>query len=74
LTEAHTLLLVGLQTGRIGVEAPVEHIIATLVAVCGAYTFSLVVPFAHRYGPGVLSRAVLLLIALTVAAAAVFAG
>ncbi|KZV66959.1 hypothetical protein PENSPDRAFT_755311 [Peniophora sp. CONT] len=36
-------------TGRIGAEAPAEHIIATIAAVSLAYTVPLVLPFAHRY-------------------------
>ncbi|TFY54790.1 hypothetical protein EVG20_g9564, partial [Dentipellis fragilis] len=60
-------------TGRIGREAPAEHIIASIVAISGAYTLPLALPFAHRYGPRVLSRTVVLLLACTVASAAYFA-
>ncbi|KAA1470020.1 hypothetical protein DENSPDRAFT_774128 [Dentipellis sp. KUC8613] len=60
-------------TGRIGREAPAEHIIASIVAITGAYTLPLALPFAHRYGPRVLSRTVVLLLACTAASAAYFA-
>ena len=61
------------QAGRTGREAPAEHIIASLVAITGAYTLPLALPFAHRYGPRALRRAVLALVGLSAATAAVFA-
>lgn len=48
-------------TGRMGVEAPGEHIIASIVAISGAYTLPLVIPFAHRFSRRWLFRSVLLL-------------
>ncbi|KAI0924464.1 hypothetical protein AcW2_005343 [Taiwanofungus camphoratus] len=59
-------------TGRIGEEAPAEHIIATIVAGAGAYTLPLLVPFMHRFGPRFLARAILLLSMVTAVAIAVF--
>ncbi|KAI0046019.1 hypothetical protein FA95DRAFT_1680074 [Auriscalpium vulgare] len=59
-------------TGRIGREAPAEHIIATLVAVTGAYTLPLVVPFAHRYGPSFVLPAVMFLHFTTLVTVGIF--
>ncbi|KAI0032979.1 hypothetical protein K488DRAFT_48677 [Vararia minispora EC-137] len=57
-------------TGRIGADAPAEHIIATIATVTLAYTFPLVLPFAHRYGAGAMFKAVIglnmLLYAMTI--------
>lgn len=55
-----------------GEEAPAEHIIATIVAVNGAYALPLVVPFIHRYPRAVLKRSIVLLSVLTTIAVAVF--
>lgn len=52
-------------TGRIGADAPAEHIIASIAAVLGAYNFPLALPFAHRFGHRALSRSVVLLILAT---------
>ena len=46
------------QKGRIGAEAPAEHIIANIVAAVGSYNLLLTLPFAHRFGHRVLSRSV----------------
>jgi hypothetical protein len=46
------------QTGRIGAEAPAEHIIASVVAAMGSYNLVLTLPFARRFGHRVLSRSV----------------
>ncbi|EMD39116.1 hypothetical protein CERSUDRAFT_104381 [Gelatoporia subvermispora B] len=54
-------------TGRMGKDAPAEHIIATIVAFCGAYTLPLVLPFVHRYSRALLIRSVLLVTLLTAA-------
>lgn len=61
------------QTGRIGAEAPSEHIVATIVAGVGAYTFPLALPFVHRAGRRTLVRAALVCAGATVLAMAVFA-
>lgn len=61
-----------MQTGRIGGEAPAEHMIATIVAALGAYNLPLLLPFAHRFGPRVLGRAIVLACVVTVATMAVF--
>ncbi|KIJ65340.1 hypothetical protein HYDPIDRAFT_110370 [Hydnomerulius pinastri MD-312] len=47
-------------TGRIGGDAPAEFIIANIVVVLGAFTMSFAVAFAHRFGPHVLRRALIL--------------
>ncbi|KAI9062799.1 hypothetical protein FKP32DRAFT_1629419 [Trametes sanguinea] len=59
-------------TGRVGEEAPAEHIIATIVAVNGAYILPLTVPFVHRYSHRILVRAVIVLSMLTGLAMAIF--
>lgn len=61
-----------LQTGRIGAEAPADHIIATIVSTIGAQALPLALPFAHRFGHRVLMRAVLLLGAITALMIVVF--
>lgn len=61
------------QTGRIGAEAPAEHIIASIVAAMGAYNLPLALPFAHRFGHKVLFRGIALSILITGATIAVFA-
>lgn len=66
------LLILIHQTGRMGVEAPAEHIIATIVAVVGSYVLSLVVPFIHRFPRAVLHRSILLMITASVISIAVF--
>ncbi|KAI0091617.1 hypothetical protein BDY19DRAFT_983891 [Irpex rosettiformis] len=59
-------------TGRMGEEAPAEHIIATIVAISGAYALPLSIPFIHRWPRTVLKRAIVLLSILTTLAIAVF--
>ncbi|OBZ74192.1 putative endoplasmic reticulum metallopeptidase 1 [Grifola frondosa] len=59
-------------TGRMGEAAPAEHIIANIVAVSGAYTLPLMVPFVHRYSHRILVRMVVLLTMLTGITMAVF--
>lgn len=61
-----------LQTGRIGAEAPAEHIIASIAAAMGAYNLPLVLPFAHRFGHRMLARSIILVVLATGAAMAVF--
>jgi hypothetical protein len=46
------------QTGRIGASVPADHIIATVIAVIGAYTLPLSLPFAQRYERRVLRRVI----------------
>lgn len=55
-----------------GEEAPAEHIIATIVAVTGAYALPLTVSFVHRYSRAVLKRSIVLLTILTTVSVAVF--
>ncbi|KAI0343326.1 hypothetical protein BDW22DRAFT_1394270 [Trametopsis cervina] len=59
-------------TGRMGDEAPAEHIIATIVAVTGAYALPLAVPFIHRYSRAVLLRSIISLSIITSISIAVF--
>lgn len=59
-------------TGRIGEQAPAEHIIATIVAVVGLYLLPLVIPFIHRYSRAVLARSILLMVTITTISMAVF--
>jgi hypothetical protein len=60
------------QTGRIGAEAPAEHIIASIVAAVGSYNLLLALPFAHRFGHSVLSRIVVLSVLVTGVTIAIF--
>ena len=60
------------QTGRMGVQAPAEHIIATIVAVVGSYVVPLLVPFLHRYSRATLVRGIVLLSIITTVSIAVF--
>ncbi|KAG0704555.1 hypothetical protein DFH29DRAFT_910837 [Suillus ampliporus] len=61
LTAATLVVFVPL-TGRIGSEAPAEHIIASIAAVMGSYTLNLTTPFAHRFGLPALRKAVIILL------------
>jgi len=61
-------------TGRIGSEAPGEHIIACIVAIAGSYTLPLVIPFAHRFNRKVLVRSVMLFSVISGVSMIVFAG
>ncbi|GLB41442.1 putative peptide hydrolase [Lyophyllum shimeji] len=60
-------------TGRIGADAPADHVIATIISSIGALSLPLVLPFAHRFGPRALWRGVLFAGMLTALAIAVFA-
>ena len=60
------------QTGRMGEQAPAEHIIATIVSLTGAFALPLSIPFIHRYSRGVLVRSIVLLTFVTTASVAVF--
>ncbi|KAF7968545.1 hypothetical protein HWV62_30167 [Athelia sp. TMB] len=60
-------------TGRIGVEAPAEHMIATIVAAVGSFNLPLLLPFTHRFGPRTLRRAILVSLVATAATMTVFA-
>ena len=62
----------GLKTGRMGEQAPAEYIIATIVAVSGAYALPLAIPFIHRYPRAVLKRTIIFLSVLTATSVAVF--
>lgn len=55
-----------------GEEAPAEHIIATIVAISGAYALPLSIPFIHRWPQAVLKRSIVLLSVLSALAIAVF--
>ncbi|KAI8985766.1 hypothetical protein BD414DRAFT_462425 [Trametes punicea] len=59
-------------TGRMGKDAPAEHIIATIVAVNGSYILPLTVPFVHRFSHRILVRAVVVLSMITGLAMAIF--
>ncbi|KAG9308049.1 hypothetical protein JVU11DRAFT_12616 [Chiua virens] len=56
---AATLVVFVPLTGRIGGDAPSEFIIASIVTVLGAFMVSFGVPFAHRFGPAALRRALI---------------
>ncbi|KAI0364703.1 hypothetical protein BV20DRAFT_1029237 [Pilatotrama ljubarskyi] len=60
-------------TGRMGEDAPAEHIIATIVAINGAYILPLTVPLVHRFGRRFLVRAVIVLSMVTGLMIAIFA-
>ncbi|OAX34407.1 hypothetical protein K503DRAFT_774591 [Rhizopogon vinicolor AM-OR11-026] len=70
---AATLVVFVPLTGRFGSEAPAEYIIASIVAIVGSYTLSLATPFAHRFGPTALRKAVIVLLLGVGATMAVFA-
>ncbi|KAJ3545708.1 hypothetical protein NM688_g5597 [Phlebia brevispora] len=59
-------------TGRMGEQAPAENIIATLVAVIGAYAFPLSIPFVHRYSRAMIARALLFLSVISALSIAIF--
>ncbi|EIW58152.1 uncharacterized protein TRAVEDRAFT_28892 [Trametes versicolor FP-101664 SS1] len=59
-------------TGRIGEEAPAEHIIAIIVSATGSFTLSLTVPFMSRFSHRTLVRSVTLLTMITGLTMAVF--
>lgn len=59
--------------GRIGQDAPSEHIIASMTALLGAYTYPSVVAFSHRFSGRTLARSALCLSVLSGAAMLVFA-
>ncbi|BGP12418.1 hypothetical protein JCM10213v2_000334 [Rhodosporidiobolus nylandii] len=52
-------------TGRLGAEAPVDHIIASLVSGVGYLTIPMLLPFVHRYGASFTARILLLLTLVT---------
>ncbi|TCD68032.1 hypothetical protein EIP91_011643 [Steccherinum ochraceum] len=58
-------------TGRMGADAPGEHIIASIVAFTGAVSLPLLLPFIHRF-PRIKGRALLVSSILTTVAIAVF--
>ena len=58
--------------GRIGREAPAEHIIASMTAVVGAFAYPSLIPFSHRFSRRTLFRSVLCLSLLSGAAMLVF--
>ncbi|GAA5843912.1 hypothetical protein JCM11251_002246 [Rhodosporidiobolus azoricus] len=52
-------------TGRLGADAPVDHIIASLVSAVGYLTIPMLLPFCHRYGASFTARFALFLTFLT---------
>ena len=60
------------QTGRMGDEAPAEHIIATIVAVTGSYALPLAIAFLCRFPRAVLVRTVSVLSVVVVLSMAIF--
>lgn len=60
--------------GRVGADAPVDNVVATLIPVIGGVAFPLVLPFAHRFGKRALVRGVLVMTAVTAVSMAYFAG
>ncbi|KZT56782.1 hypothetical protein CALCODRAFT_470601 [Calocera cornea HHB12733] len=60
-------------TGRLGRDAPVEYIIASIVSFLTFYMAPFVLPFAHRFGRPALRTITLVLLAVTVGIIAVFA-
>lgn len=72
LTSATLVVFVPL-TGRIGSEAPAEHIIASIVAILGSYTLNFTTPFAHRFDLPALRKAVVILLLVVSVVMAVFA-
>ncbi|KAH8104118.1 hypothetical protein BXZ70DRAFT_924624 [Cristinia sonorae] len=58
-------------TGRMGADAPGDHIIATIVAFTGSIALPLILPFIHRF-PRLNGRAIMVFSILTVVAMAVF--
>jgi hypothetical protein len=60
------------QTGRIG-AAPADNIIATIVCSVGALGLPLILPFSHRFPRASLHRGVLMLSAVVLVLAALFA-
>lgn len=57
---AATLVVFVPLTGRMGGDAPAEFIIASMVTVIGALCISFVPALAHRFGPQILRRTVIL--------------
>ncbi|EJD41737.1 hypothetical protein AURDEDRAFT_115343 [Auricularia subglabra TFB-10046 SS5] len=59
-------------TGRIGREAPAEHIIASIVGFLGPFSLPMVLPFARRIGQATLRWVVIVLWGLSALSASVF--
>ncbi|RXW13262.1 hypothetical protein EST38_g12592, partial [Candolleomyces aberdarensis] len=59
-------------TGRMGAEAPSDHIIAILVAVLGAPAFPLAIPLMHRFGKRALLRGIIVTSVLAAGSIAFF--
>ncbi|KAH7098555.1 hypothetical protein BKA62DRAFT_712707 [Auriculariales sp. MPI-PUGE-AT-0066] len=53
-------------TGRMGPDAPAEHIIASIVALFGAYSLPMIFPLARRIGRKALGKAIIGLWAVAV--------
>ena len=70
--EVGAIVLLCLSTTLMSTEcfkkAPAEFIIATITAFIGYYTFSLVIPFSHRFGRKVILVALVLFTGLSITA------
>lgn len=60
-------------TGRMGEDAPAEHIIAIIVAINGTYAIPLLLPFVHRFSRRFLKRAILVPLLCSAVSIAIFA-
>jgi len=60
-------------TGRMGAEAPAEHIIANMVGILGSFTLPFTLSFFHRSSRATLGKAALVVWAVAIVAIAVFA-
>jgi hypothetical protein len=60
-------------TGRIGADAPAEHVVASLVAILGAYAMPLLPVLAVRYGRRSAARGAMLCLLVTAAVAGIYA-
>jgi hypothetical protein len=60
-------------TGRIGADAPSEHIIASLVALLGAYSFPLLPALVTRFGHRSATRGAVLSLLVSIVVAGIFA-
>lgn len=59
--------------GRMGMDVPVDHIIATLLAALLGLNSVCLVPLGHRYGPAFMRKALAVFVAVTVLMMAFFA-
>ncbi|KEI41749.1 uncharacterized protein L969DRAFT_15765 [Mixia osmundae IAM 14324] len=59
-------------TGRVGADAPVDNIIATITSAVGIMCFPMLIPLMHRFGGGFIKRLWLFAIMATVTVIIVF--